>query len=610
TTTYAGNPVTGTPQTIIYRPTWPANVPTLRTGETLALSKNGLPAVRGQTSARVLYQQSIANVGSSNASVTLHDPTRAKQVLINDPSVALSTLPVSLKTSSLKGKTYFQRAQPHLQKCFYFDPTLGTKGGLVLTGQFVDAPTGEDYVLLNVLSNADKDALKSLVVNTDTDYSKWCAAIDTLSTTVETFKENPSKPGTYIVDSSKTEVKGVQNLSTVRYSDTAVDSYALTAQGQGTGYVTLIFGDGEAFTPIGDPISIKVIRVDSTLYPGDLKALQPANALDEQTTLRHSGDFAARTDLFDFQWAYYVSSNGSYPALYQYGTSKLLGNATNTPSTQWLQIRNPLTDITQSTEGLSYSQNSTATLSSTSSLAVNNADYDQTKGLAGLIFKSANVVMPSVLPTQIVFSAELNADDGMVVYVNKVPAVSFNLPSNAPIVGNLSPTYAQTNVFSTGLNKQFILPSTYFQTGNNTLEVALYSSQAKPSTAHNVNFNLDVSTKTETVTSGGAWQIPSGNFTNTVVIGGDASSAFGSTALLFSDNFYTMRYKPKGAGNASYSDWTEPQLVMNWVKRALDAVNPFEQRQTDLYNFAVSTDVSVITQAGKRWEGDVPVSLE
>ena len=611
TTTYAGNPVTGTPQTIIYRPTWPANVPTLRTGETLALSKNGLPAVRGQTSARVLYQQSIANMGASNASVILHDATRAKQVLINDPSVGLSALPASLKTSSLRGKTYFQRAQPHLQNRFYFDPTLGTKGGLVLTGEFVDAPTGEDYVLLNVLSNADKNALKSLVVSTDSDYTSWCTAIDILSTRVETFRENPSKPGTYIVDSAKTEVKGAQNLSEVRYSDTAVDSYALTAQGQGTGYVTLIFGDGEAFTPIGDPISIKVIRVDSTLYPGDLKALQPSNALDEQTTLRHSGDFAARTDLFDFQWAYYVSSNGGYPPLFEYGTSKLLGNMADTSSTQWLQIRNPLTDISQSTEALSYSQDSTVTLSSTSSLVVNNADYDESKGLPGLIFKSANVAMPSVLPAQIVFSAELNADDGLVIYINKVPAVAYNLPSNAPKVGNLTSTYAQSGVVSRGLSKQFILPSSYFQTGNNTLEVALYSSQtSKPSTAHNVNFHLDVPTKTETVTSGGAWQIPSGDFSNTVVIGGDASSAFGSTALLFSDNFYTMRYKPKGASDASYSDWTEPTLVMNWVKRALAAVNPFEQRQTDLYNFAVSTDVSVITQAGKRWEGDVPVSLE
>lgn len=610
-TTYSGNPVTGTPQTIIYRPIWPVRVPTLRTGETLALSKNGLPGVRGQTSARVLYQQSIANLGSSNASVTLHDPTRAKQVLINDLSVGLSALPSSLKISILNGKSYFQRAQPHLQNRFYFDPTQGSKGALVLIGEFVDAQTGEDYVLLNVLSDADKVALKSLVVTTDTDYSKWCLAIDLLSTRVETFKESASNPGTYIVDSSKTEVKGAQVLCNVLYSDTAVDSYALTAQGQGTGYVTLLFGDGEAFTPIGDPISVAVIQVDSTLYPGDLKALQPSNALDEQTTLRHSGDFAARPDLYDFEWAYYVSGDGGYPALFEYGTTKLLGDTANTPSTQWLQIRNPLTDITLSTEALSYSQNSTATLSPTSSLLVKNADYDESQGLPGIIFKSATFSMPDTLPTQITFSAQFNADDGFVVYINNIPALSYNLPSNAPIVGNLSQSYAQTAVIQKGLSKQFPIPSSYFNSGNNTLEVALYSSETtQPSTAHNVNFNLDIAAKTEIVTSGGDWLIPTGNFTNTVVIGGDASSAFGSTALLFSDNFYTMRYKPKGASDASYSDWTEPQLVMNWVKRALDAVNPFEQRQTDLYNFAVNTDVSVLTQAGKRWEGDVAVSLE
>ena len=69
--------------------------------------------------------------------------------------------------------------------------------------------------------------------------------------------------------------------------------------------------------------------------------------------------------MFDFQWAYYVSSNGGYPPLFEYGTSKLLGNMADTSSTQWLQIRNPLTDISQSTEALSYSQDSTVTLSST-----------------------------------------------------------------------------------------------------------------------------------------------------------------------------------------------------------------------------------------------------
>ena len=41
----------------------------------------------------------------------------------------------------------------------------------------------------------------------------------------------------------------------------------------------------------------------------------------------------------------------------------------------------------------------------------------------------------------------------------------------------------------------------------------------------------------------------------------------------------------------------------------LAGINPFNQRVTDLYNNSVNTDVSLLTQAGKRWEGNVPLSL-
>ena len=611
TTTYSGDPVSGTPLTITYRPTWPTDVATIRTGETLTLPKNDLPAVRGQTSARVLYQQSKANYGSANASVILHDPTRAKSVLLNDSSVGLSALPSSLLTSSRYGKTYFQRAQPHLQQRFYFDPTQGTVGALVLIGEFVDPIAGEDYILLNVLSDADKNALKMLVNEDDSDRTKWENAIDALSTSMETFKENPSKLGTYIVDATKSQNKGVDELCEVLYSDTAVDSYALTAQGPETGYVTLLFGDGEAFTPVGDPVSFQVIKVASTLYPGDLKTLLPENPLDEQSTLRHSADFASKPELYDFQWAYFVSTDGSYPALFEYGESKALGDSSDVSTQQWKVIRNPLDDISQNSKALSYGNN-TLLLNDSTNLVINDEDYDEDMGSAGIILKGADFTLPVVLPEQICFSAKIGGHDGFVVYVNNVPALAYNLPRNASVIGNLAASIPQSYLFSGGLQKQFLIPTSYFQSGNNTVEVALYSSEtAKPSSQHNVNFNLDYATKTQIVVAdGSSWQIPSGNFTNTVVIGGDASSAFGSTALLFSDNFYTMRYKPKDSGDSSYSEWTNPVLVENWVKRALGGLNPFDQRHTDLYNFSVSTDVSVITQAGKRWEGDVALSLE
>ena len=54
------------PEDIVYRPIWPKKVPVLNTGDTLAMPKFGLPAIRGQSSAEVLYQQSLANAQQSS----------------------------------------------------------------------------------------------------------------------------------------------------------------------------------------------------------------------------------------------------------------------------------------------------------------------------------------------------------------------------------------------------------------------------------------------------------------------------------------------------------------------------------------------------------------
>ena len=54
------------PADIVYRPIWPTTVPVLNRGDTLAMPKFGLPAIRGQSSAEVLYQQSIANAQQSS----------------------------------------------------------------------------------------------------------------------------------------------------------------------------------------------------------------------------------------------------------------------------------------------------------------------------------------------------------------------------------------------------------------------------------------------------------------------------------------------------------------------------------------------------------------
>ena len=442
----------GEPVTLTYQPKWPDDptlpvamrkiVPLLSTAETLTLPKASaiegqLPQIRGATSAEVIYQQAIANTGATNNSVTLHDPTRAKTVLL--AAGALDKLPPTVLTSDYAGKTYFQKLSPSLQQRFYYDANAGTLGGLVFKGEFIDEIAGEDYLNLNVLGTADLAELQGLCPDSDTDYkSKWDAAINALSTQLETFSESATVPGSYVVDPAKDHrAIDKSTLADIRDRDTAVDSYALTATGKGTGYVTLVFENGEAFTDSGNTVSMQIIKVDSALYKGDLKVLLASNPLDEQVTLRHSGDYAGHPELYEFQWRYGYPTNGTNPTM----------------------------------------------------------------------------------------------------------------------------------------------------TGN------------KISTAQGTS----------------TWLKPSGTLGGSILVGGSVTATISSPAVLMGDTYFTMNYRLKvdgqGAG-AGWSGWTSPVLVEGWIKRVLAKITPFNQRMSDLYNSEINTDVSMLTQAGKRWEGDVALNLE
>ena len=87
----------------------------------------------------------------------------------------------------------------------------------------------------------------------------------------------------------------------------------------------------------------------------------------------------------------------------------------------------------------------------------------------------------------------------------------------------------------------------------------------------------------------------------------------GPGLLTLSDNYFVCRYRPTDpncpAGTTTWSEWTDPMLAEGWIKRALRGINPFDQRVRDLSNNQVHTLVSMISQAGQRWEGDVPLNL-
>lgn len=87
----------------------------------------------------------------------------------------------------------------------------------------------------------------------------------------------------------------------------------------------------------------------------------------------------------------------------------------------------------------------------------------------------------------------------------------------------------------------------------------------------------------------------------------------GAGVQVLADNYLVMRYRSVNTADpliGQWSTWTQPQLAEGWIKRVLAGINPFQQRVKDLYNNAVNTDVSVISQAGRRWEGAIALSLK
>lgn len=478
---------------IVYRPVWPDHDPAdplkplgvLQFGATATVSANGLPAIRGQRTLRVLYQQSAATNSlaggmsvnhESSASVTLFDPTRAK--VRNNV-----TLPASVRAEVYQGNVYFPDLPPHLAKRLYLIPSGGNsrQGTLVLEGRFQDDATGEKYLQLNLLPNAGAEAL-ALCKPDDKDYSNWRQAVRTLSTSILTFKESllnnrgPWSPrttyflndtvtfngtnytairnnfdgedkvpsdstaywlnrallsGQFTVDPTSTREVDAFSIARIDSDETAVDSYALSATGPGTGYVTLLAGNGRAFTDDGDPVSMYVIRVGGGLHQGQMKVWPSENPLSELVSFQHTPDLAGSA-AYEYQWMIAPPVNGS-----------------------------PL------------------------------------------------------------------------------------------------------------------------QTSND-------------------------SASTEAMQSIGWQPLANGSGLGTFTLGG-------SGIRVLADNYLTLRYRPTDPKHPLYqqwSRWTQPALAEGWIKRVLAGINPFNQRAKDLFNNKVNTEVSLLTQAGRRWEGDIALNAQ
>jgi hypothetical protein len=250
----------GVPQNITYTISWPTMVPELHVGETLVKPKTGLPEISQQASVEIVYQQSSAL--GHGPSAKLIDPLR-------EVEVPLANAPADAATVNESGLVYFPTLPPQLRNRFRYNPVTHM---LMFRGEFIQPPSGDYYLLLNVITAREKPILLGLSSD-----SQFQTAVNALA-------------------------NAASNTWILLPNAVNADSKALTAGfAQGEGYVTLVFGNSTNINP-ATPVSLEIIKVACPLYRGEIKVIQSANPFDEKITLRHSGDFAGKTDQYIFEW--------------------------------------------------------------------------------------------------------------------------------------------------------------------------------------------------------------------------------------------------------------------------------------------------------------------
>ncbi len=461
-----------------------------------------------------------------------------------------------------------------------------------------------------------------------------------LRTTLETLVEDRNRLGNYRIATALSYDAGPMELAEIgrrKYDATAlagmeaslagsdisvnpdnipVDSYALTAAGGGTGYVVLAMGDGAGLAAPDAPVSLQVIRVEAPLARGELKVLPASNPLSEKVTLHHSGDFAAKPETFIFEWRKALPVSGLPPALLTYTAERLFPESG--AGGTWRSRNNPTAAEVEAARGPEFQY----PVNTPDNPAPEWAVIGQLEG-AVLTVKDGGGTAEhgSTLPHMLLretfagpadqasaawLSIDLGPNESAAVYLNGHLVASRSVPGAEDTPNSMpSGLITDAHALAYALEPARIKPL-------NVVTIELYT-LADPDTTTSCALRIDALNEQENLTDWPVVASEAGKFMHSIE---------GATIETLADTYFTMRYRAV-AGTAAawatggsdsnpgrWSSFTTPQLAEGWIKRALAGINPFNQRVTDLFNNSVNTDVSLLTQAGKRWEGDVALNLE
>ncbi|MEM7049879.1 MAG: hypothetical protein AAF604_09470 [Acidobacteriota bacterium] len=181
-----GDPDDGDPVDTLYNISWPADPPVLLVGETLAEPKFGLPDILNQAGVKIVYdelQDRLLQSGTYDPFATLAriiDPLNPRSVMIDDLPETISTS-IDTATGQIQPESNIEgtiRLPFSVRSRIIYD---GLNNELKWKGIFEKATTGEDLLMLNVLTVRERQLLKSLDGGDGTeaeDSTKTCQSLD------------------------------------------------------------------------------------------------------------------------------------------------------------------------------------------------------------------------------------------------------------------------------------------------------------------------------------------------------------------------------------------------------------------------------------------------
>ncbi len=345
----ASQQFTGQPTGLNYTITWPANIPTIRIGDTLTVAKNGLPGIFNWARADVIFDSNDPSTLDANnpsgasankateASVRIYDmmsprvaPLPANvtaegigtqielKIYANDDRIGIPTT-VTVPAQQVFGQVgvyEFPQLPADLRQRFIFKAT----SGFLFQGMQPDANVlGEVVLLPNILTEREAGILKLIGDKPDVK-PLW----DQMITELYHLTRNPQQIDTDSSGAPDQELLVGLNESeddpTKLVHAPAKGGVALsTAFAPGSGYVTLVENNDLSPEFDGTPIDLKIIRIVDQPYVGQLISFENQNRLDERFVMRHRGDFGGRCDELFFEWYWTPAGSPtdgqSYPAI-------------------------------------------------------------------------------------------------------------------------------------------------------------------------------------------------------------------------------------------------------------------------------------------------------